>query len=189
MRRKLLSVGLVFLILFAFKIPFVASAERKGFSGVLYFRDGSAVEFNHIGGLENIDPCEIWGKLKSQDVILNCYEIKEIHFADTNKRYDTDDRGDLIIVNRQGQKFTLQEGYFWADGSWHKGGKFHFTYNDPITNSVKKSPAKIHNKISHIIIEEHIGTLKCNPSNKQYFPAVYNYDPFTGEKLQWATHR
>ena len=106
------------LLIFIIFIPLhLISAFEKplGYSGTIHFRDGTSVFFNYLGTLKGIGKCTIEGKLKSQNVTFSLGELREIHFSDKGQTYKqcgyNNCRGDLIIFNKQGEKFVLNNCY------------------------------------------------------------------------------
>ena len=65
-------------------------------------------------------------------------------------------------------------------------GWVRYVYLDSITKQRQQGEDRCR-VISHITMGDHVGPFKQNPKNKQYFPAIYNFDPFTGEKLIWTS--
>ena len=99
-------------------------------------------------------------------------EIKEVVF---------DHKGDdaVVIVSKSGDRFTIADKYINRTVAY-------YVYHDPITRKLKQSTAQWKD-ISHISIGDDAGDVKVNPTTGEYFPAMYVFDPFTGEKLKWAT--
>ena len=61
-------------------------------------------------------------------------------------------------------------------------------YNDPIANKLLEAKAYPGKEVSSVTIGKDVGKSKWNPKTKQYFPILYIYDPFTGDKLEWTPH-
>jgi hypothetical protein len=71
-------------------------------------------------------------------------------------------------------------------GDW---GSINYVYQDPLTKKLKESRARIENNISHLVIGEKTGDIKMNAKTGEYFPALFLYDPYTGEKLEWGVRK
>jgi len=182
-------IGIYYILLLAFLIQPVDSFA-EGFSGTIYFRNGESVFFDHIGDTVRIYKTEIDGKFGAKTVKYRFEDFKEVIFADKNCSYNgvysnnPTSEGTIIVINRQGERFTLTNCEVEVGGL----SRVTYTYNDPITKSLRVSSAEIQ-EISHVIIGEDMGDMKYNPKTKEYFPAMYIFDPFTGEKLVWVNRK
>ena len=179
------TIILIIMTFFAFLVYPTLCPAIDGFSGTIYFRNGDAVYFDHIGTDEKVLITTIDCKLGSQKVKYRFDEIREIYFTDKNTNYNALQRGSLIVVNKQGDRYTLED---CIAGSLYGGayGNVTYAYNDPVTASYKYSTAQVRD-INHLVIGESIGRIKYNHKTKEYFPSMYVFDPFTGQKLKWST--
>ncbi|MDQ1351150.1 MAG: hypothetical protein QG657_1452 [Acidobacteriota bacterium] len=177
MNRKILVVSLLLLLAATIHTAY----GQEGFKGTIFFRNGDSVEFDHVGDLKGVQEAKIYGKLGSQEVYYLLKDLKQIVFSDPDKTY-YDLKGTLILINKQGERFTISESSFYAPS----GGGIKYVYQDPVTRGLKETFAFVRKNISHIVIGEKAGDIKRNPKTGEYFPAMYLYDPFTGDELEWA---
>jgi len=182
-RITVLRLGSIVAVLVTFLLCPVTAFAQEGFSGTIYFRDGDAVAFEHMGNLDGIYETQIYGYLGSQKVTYEFSDLSEIVFSDQKCGYQEMGPGTLVVVSRSGERFTLTDCVVKVKNS----GSLYYVYNDPVTKERKATRATIWNNVSHIIIGDRVGGIKINPKTKEYFPAMYVYDPFTGHKLEWAT--
>jgi len=145
---------------------------EKGFSGTLYLRNGDSVFFDHLGTTSEVVNYQVSGLLGLQRVTYNFADLSLILFSD--KEPST-----VIIVNKQGERFTLTDCDL-KDG-------FIYVYNDPVTHKLDWTRAE-RKDISHIVIGRRSGKVKMNVRTHEVFPAMFVFDPYTGERLAWAEH-
>lgn len=176
MKRKVLVVSLLLLLAATIHTAY----GQEGFKGTIFFRNGDSVEFDHVGDLNRVQEAKIYGKLGSQVVNYLLNDLKQIVFSNPEEYYQRN--GTVIIINKQGERFTISESSFYAPN----GGGINYVYQDPVTKGLKETEAQVWKNISHIAIGEKSGDIKRNSKTGEYFPAMYLYDPFTGEKLEWA---
>jgi hypothetical protein len=171
-----------------------ACSQDVGFSGILSFRNGDTVRFNHLGEKECPHEHYVEGKLEAQNVKYRFSELSEILFVESSTTYGYDRvlKGELIVISRSGQRFVLTEAYVWCWVNLNKNnvlsasnGKIYYTYIDPVTRSLRETDIFIKNTVSSIKVGIDVGSMKYNPSTKEYFPHCFVFDPFTGEKLVW----
>ena len=100
----------------------------------------------------------------------------------------------IMIVNRSCTKYGLRDSQI--EMGMKDGDKIHavlanhlksikVTYIDEITKEKQEtyvSPCSEPGYLKMIYFDE-VGNLAFNPRSKEYFPASYNFDPYTGEKL------
>jgi len=180
-----LSLGVLIVLLSA------GLVQAEGFSGAIHFRNGQSVAFNHLGTDEEVEEYHIYGNLGAQNVRYPLSELKEIIFSEASKKYGSTTHeksyGDAIVINSDGERFNLTEVFIKTRR--RPSGRVYYVYNDPVTKALTATHADVENNISHISVGEYSGELKLNPETGEYFPALYNYDPFTGEKLIWAEEK
>jgi len=145
------------------------SAET-GFSGTLHFRNGDSVFFDHLGTTSEVAAYHLSGLFGQEKVSYSFAELGLILFSDKTP-------STVIIVNRQGERFTLTDCEV-KDG-------FLYVYNDLVTHELDWTRAE-RKDISHIVIGKRSGKIKMSPTTRECFPAMYVFDPFTGERLVWA---
>jgi hypothetical protein len=180
MRTKLFSMIIVIFFLLAC-IP--AFAETEGFNGIIYLRDGTQIEMVHLGRKENLISGYVGGKLGMQQVSYKFSELKTISFSNITKKYDGD--GELIVIHKNGKRFTLTEAKVGNDRL--NDGLIDYVYPDPVSGDFKNGRTWIKGTILNIEIGAITGKLKYNERTGEYFSAFFIYDPFTGEKLIWGT--
>ncbi len=162
---------LVFSVLaFALGLGTCGFSAETGFGGTLHFRNGDFVFFDHLGTTSEVTTYHLSGLLGPQKVSYSFAELGLILFSD--KEPST-----VIIVNKQGERFTLTDCEM-KDG-------FLYVYNDPVTHKLDWTRAE-RKDISHIVIGKRSGKIKMNPATRECFPAMFVFDPFTGERLVWA---
>ncbi len=162
---------LVFSVLaFAMGLGTCGLGAETGFGGTLHFRNGDSVFFDHLGTTSEVITYHLSGLLGQQKVSYTFAELGLILFSD--KEPST-----VIIVNKQGERFTLTDCEI-KDG-------FLYVYNDPVTHKLDWTRAE-RNDISHIVIGKRSGKIKMNANTRECFPAMFVFDPFTGERLVWA---
>ena len=49
-----------------------------------------------------------------------------------------------------------------------------------------QSTTRVWGNLTRISLGEDSGDSKWNPTTGEYFPALYVFDPFTGDRLEWA---
>jgi len=145
------------------------SAEA-GFSGTIHFTNGKSVFFDHLGTTSEVIAYNVSGLFGQQKVSYSFAELGLILFSD--KEPST-----IIVVNKQGERFTLTDCEM-KDG-------FLYAYNDTATRKLDWTRAE-RKDISHIVIGQRSGKIKMNATTQECFPAMFVFDPFTGERLVWA---
>ena len=147
-----------------------ASGAEMGFSGTLHFTNGESVFFDHLGTTSEVVAYQVTGLFGQQKVSYSFAELGLILFSD--KEPST-----VIIVNKQGERFTLTDCEI-KDG-------FLYVYNDPVTRKLDWTRAE-RGGVSHIVVGKRSGKIKMNPKTLECFPAMFVFDPFTGERLVWS---
>ena len=156
---------------------------QEGFSGTIFFRSGDRDSFYYLGQINKLSTRNvIYGRLGSQAITIELSEISEMIFSNPESSYRNKD-STIIIFNKERERFTIEHATTILSG---RSGDICYVYGDPITKKQKNSCADIKNNISRIVLGETSGDLKINPSTGDFFPPYYNYDPFTGEKLEWG---
>ncbi len=157
-------------------------------SGTISFRSGEVINYEYLGSVNNIKTFGVRGNLGSQFVTYNLSELSEVIFINPNADYRRN-FSDIIIVNKNGKRYTLTDAYFYI---LHKDGptahsQIVYVFRDPVTNNLKTAPANIRNNVYSITIGNNIGKMRFNPKSGEYFPSTFIYDPYTGDKLVWAS--
>ncbi|HUT03798.1 MAG TPA: hypothetical protein VM163_07910 [bacterium] len=166
------SVFVACSVVFVLALASCGFGGEKGFSGTLYLRNGDSVFFDHLGTTSEVAAYHVSGRLGQQRVAYNFADLGLILLSD--KEPST-----VIIVNKQGERFTLTDCEL-KDG-------FLYVYNDPVTHKLDWTRAE-RKDISHIVVGERSGKIKMNVTTREFFPAMFVFDPFTGERLVWAEH-
>ncbi|MCD6327931.1 hypothetical protein J7M28_10320 [bacterium] len=189
MNRNLISILLSVALMLA--LGQLNYAEEKGFGGTLHFRDGQSVHFDRLGTTSKVKDYELQGHLGKQNVKYALSELGQVIFSDKEamryvknlniKGFRYYNLGTVIVVNKKNERFTLVKCYIRGDS------KLAYVYNDPVTKGLRESAVSF-SEIGHIAIGEHSGTAKLNAGTGEYFPAIYIFDPFTGERLIWAEY-
>jgi hypothetical protein len=183
--HKSLAYLLLISILFLSSIS-RSQDQRPGFSGTIVFRDGTYATFNYLGSSRSVAKAVIRGYQGGRLVDVPFEECQEIDFLNKGARYDGTSGDDVLVIKKNQERVTLTNCQVWAGGAM--SGVIAYVFNEPATKALKETYAGINNSISQIILGD-VGDLKYNPKTKEYFPASYIYDPFTGEKLVWAKRR
>lgn len=163
----------------------VVCAEQTG--GTIFFRDGRAVPFEMTGTSSKTYEYTLRGYMGSQKVSYVLSDFKELIFSDPTGDY-SNAGGPVILVSKSGDRFNLSRCdlvYRYSGSNPCSDGTFHYRYLDPVTKALKTGESRWH-AISHIEMGDSSGTLRRNPVTGEFFPSVYNFDPFTGQKLEWA---
>lgn len=175
MNCKLVASLTLFLLLVFLVSP--SPCAQRGFSGTLHFRNGQSVFFDHLGDTHGAARYVLKGRLGSQEVEYEFADLSQLIFSE--KEPST-----VIIANREKQRFTITDCRVWM-GAKPAAGSISYVYNDPVTHALKESSARLR-ELTHIAIGERSGTSKLNPKTGEFFPAMFLFDPFTGEELVWA---
>ncbi len=166
------SVFVIYSVVFMLALASWGFGAEKGFSGTLYLRNGDSLFFDHLGTTSEVVNYQVGGLLGLQRVSYKFADLGLILFSD--KEPST-----VIIVNKQGERFTLTDCEL-KDG-------FLYVYNDPVTHKLDWTRAE-RKDISHIVIGRRVGKIKMNVATHEFFPAMFVFDPYTGERLVWAEH-
>ena len=166
-----------------FTAPLLAA---EGFGGRIFFREGGSVAFVHLGTPEVVHEYAVAGAIGAQRVRYELADLSQIVFEEKSKS--------AIIVSKGGDRFTVTDARLTLTHKFltkrgerqYRGRTLSYVYNDPVTRRLMGSAASTWSKISHVSIEGDAGDVKRNPSTGEVFPAMYAFDPFTGEKLEWA---
>ena len=108
-------------------------------------------------------------------MIFSDYEARS-YYRTTHDDY----RGGVVVVSSSGKRFVLTS---CTVGDY---GELKYCYLDPVTDGRRFTKTTIQKNIVSIKIGEHVGRMKKNPTTGEFFPAIYSFDPFTGQKLEWA---
>ncbi len=175
---KLNKLSLIFLIFLLFSS--ILFGNNENVSGTLVFRDGRVEKFTKLGKSGNFKgKTKVSGNHKGKNIEFNITKLKRLDFLPnniirvTNLNNDTFEIEDGKVGNQL--RATGNNGFYWS---------FDYYYFDEITLEEKLAYTKS-SKLLSIVLGEHIGSFKYNERTKQYFPADYNFDPQTGEKLVW----
>ncbi len=185
--NRKLAIGVVLTV--GLLLARTALAGEPGFGGTLVYGDGQTVTFERLTLGESGDPAKymIKGRVGQQRVKYAFSELKNIEFADyRTESYHEDRRGDLVVTGKTGKQITVTDAFVYCR-SPGRDGSIYYRYNDPVTGKVKHQGQPIYQSIARIMIGEHQGRLKKNPTTGEYYPASYNFDPFSGRKLIWST--
>jgi hypothetical protein len=176
--------GLLMAVVFVISLaaPSSNALAAEGFRGVIAFRDGRTVEFEYLGVLNHPQEARLYGNLGKQPIKLEFHEFSEVHFSNPDGTYTGHMGGEAVLVSKDGRRFTLQD-VLVAVGDGR--GAIRYVYQDEITRGVKQGGVQIYRTVSHILIGKSSGDLKKNIATGEFFPSIYNYDPFTGAKLEW----
>jgi hypothetical protein len=165
------------------------SAPPNGVSGVIHFTDGRQVKFKHFGTTSRVGDVHVQGYIGTQRAEYTLDELGEIHFANPEGFYrEGEARDELLIISKAGDQFTMRGTRVTSRGGGKQDfrGVIRYVYLDPVTRQLRDGQDSCLNS-SHITMGKSTGPLKRNPKNGQFFPSIYNFDPFTGEKLQWTS--
>ena len=174
LKRLVAPSILVIPITIAFGAPLLAA---EGFAGRIFFRSGESVAYVHLGNLNRVREYELRGNLGAQRVTYKLSDFSEVVLDLKEDRV-------VVAVSRAGDRFTITNTWFYSEND--QRASFQYVYQDPITRGLKTSYASAR-QVSHITIGDDVGDLKVNPATGEYFPAMYVFDPFTGEELEWSS--
>ena len=182
MRRNIL---VTIIALGALLVTATAHAET-GYSGTIHYRDGTSVQFEWFGDVDNVRRAFLGGQIGARNVELDLHEVREIVFAEPSKRYASrsgSSAGQMIVVNHDGERFNIVGGVV-GGGAW---SQLEYVYQDPITRVLRATRDNIQGTVASITIGEYVGNMKRNPETGEFFPPTFVYDPYTGHRLVWAT--
>jgi len=183
------GIGLLAVLVTCLAWAQVEHTVPDGVSGVIHFTDGRQVPFKYFGTVNTIGDVHVQGYIGTQRSAYTLDELGEVHFANPEAIYREGVAADeLLIVSKRGDRFTMRGTRVTSRGGgeqWSPGW-IRYVYLDPVTNELRSGRDSCRN-ISHITLGSDVGPLKRNPKNGQYFPSIYSYDPFTGEKLEWTS--
>ena len=176
---------LVTVIALAALLVTAAVHAETGYSGTIHYRDGTSVQFEWFGDLNNVHRAFLRGQIGARNVELDLHEVREIIFAEPSKPYGTasNQAGQMIVVNHDGDRFNIVGG---LTGGW-AFSRLDYVYQDPITRVLRATHDSIQGTVASITIGEYVGNMKRNPETGEFFPPTFVYDPYTGHRLVWAT--
>jgi hypothetical protein len=165
-------------------------AKAQHFGGTIVFRNGDKVEFTHLGATNNARQYYLVGKLGAKAVKFDLGELKEVALAENNRHYGplAGDGGTVIILNKDEERFTLTEAGFLAEG-FVGVPPLEYTYFDVVTKKQRTSRAVLRDNVMSISIGRNVGNIKLNSKTGEYFPPLFVFDPFTGDRLVWAEEK
>ncbi len=171
------------LIITALTLAGATTKAPEGVSGSIYFRDGRIVEFSSLGEVDDMWGYALVGKMGLQNVAYKLSDFSQIQLPNEKDEFYSNGGSEAIVFSRTGERFTINDAYFKrnpGDSTLYLS----YVYLDPITRA-RRQGTDAFQDISHIELGEHTGRWKHNPRNNAYFPSNYNFDPFTGDKLEW----
>ena len=177
---------LVTIIALAALLVTAAAHAETGYSGTIHYRDGTSVQFEWFGDIDNVRRAYLQGQIGARNVELDLHEVREIIFAEPSKNYDSSSgsgAGQMIVVNHDGERFNIVGRVL--DG--RTTGQLVYVYQDPITRVLRATGDRIRETVASITIGEYVGNMKRNPETGEFFPPTFVYDPYTGHRLVWAT--
>ena len=158
-----------------------SDGHAEGFDGTICLRTGKCIDFKHFGKIDDVRGQVIEGYLDGQKVTIDVSDLSEVIFSRTYPQ-----SRQIIVVNKEGERFTMERAW---NCSVQRGKKVgcggaSYVYQDRITGKLSSSFAVSKDILSFSI--GHSGAVKRNTRTGEFFPSIYNYDPFTGEELEWA---
>lgn len=159
-----------------------------GYRATLCLENGNTVNVEYFGAEKGVDTYKLRGLLNGQQVCYDLSEISEVIFSEyKTKSYMTEPSyvpGDAIIVSKKGKRFSLTDASIGCHNL--SLSRIYYCYLDPVTEAKMFSYSLIFKKIVSINIGDNVGSMKKNSATGEFFPAIYSFDPFTGQKLIWA---
>ena len=186
MTSRMKALVLVQVVALAAILSTVAVHAETGYGGTIHYRDGTSVQFEWFGDINNVRRAFLRGQLGARNIELNLYEVREVIFAESSRGYTlgvSSSPGQMIVVNRAGERFIIDEAQIRAPRS----GAVRYVYQHPISRVLEATSDRIENTVASITIGEYVGTMKHNPETGEFFPPTFVYDPYTGHRLGWAT--
>ena len=174
-------------------ILFTAAVHAEtGYGGTIHYRDGTSVQFEWFGDIDNVRRAFLRGQIGARNVELDLHEVQEIIFAEPSKHYNAHvggGAGQMIVVNHEGERFNVVGGVASGihDSYGRSYGRLEYVYQDPITRVLRATTDAIYLTVASITIGEYVGNMKRNPETGEFFPPTFVYDPYTGHRLVWAT--
>ena len=155
------------------------STATAASGGMIVFRDGRTITFTHFGTLDRVEDLVLEGKMGTQSVSYDVGIFQELVFVDRRAMYRGDPGGEILAVTRDGRRFTFTEARL--------RGRWSYVYLDEITRKREVGRDSPGRDIASITFGDSVGDIKMNPVTGEYYPAIYVYDPFSGDELVWAT--
>ena len=110
-------------------------------------------------------------------------DIKELIPLDQSSSDRVEWQNALVNVRlRNGDSDT----FYWRWTFENRSFLIYIDYIEPFTGELKQGAHFSMGHVKKITFGEDIGDVRENPRTKQIFPADFNFDPFTGEKLRYA---
>lgn len=162
----------------------LGKADVEGVSGQIVLSDGQKIKFVRLGYVKETKPQEYYvsGNIGGQSVSYPLSKLRSVLFPN----HESGSMDEVIVVGKTGESFTLTGTSIGVIGDRTYDG-FSYVYHDKVTGELMESYAGVRStKLVQIVIEGDAGTLRRNPRTKDFYPATYNFDPFTGEELVWA---
>ncbi len=188
MKRYMKLTVLVIMLVPLFATPAPAEDGGTGFSGTLLFHQGEAVAFDHLGNRDKLYTYTLYGIMGAQRVSFPLSDLSEVIFGERDKDYGNSERGEIIVVNAQGKRFTIREASISTKRAGQAGTPvctLYYVYQDPVTEKLKETYAIPGKDVAAIKIGDHAGNIKKNPKTGEYFPSMFLFDPYTGHRLIW----
>lgn len=178
MKRCLIICAVMAVSLSAFAV--------EGYRATVCLANGNTIQTEFFGTKDKIEDYVVRGYLDGQRVEYKLSELSEVILSEYETKYydnggynQSAKKGDLIVVAASGKRFALTNCDL-------NNGEVEYCYLDPVTESRRFSITHICKGIVSIKIGESVGQMKKNPQTGEFFPAIYSFDPFTGQKLEWA---
>ena len=171
------------LIITALTLAGATTKAPEGVGGSIYFRDGRIVEFSSLGEVDDVWGYALVGKMGLQNVAYKLSDFSQIQLPNEKDEFYNSGGSEAIVFSRTGERFTINDAYFKRNPG-DSTRYLSYVYLDPITRA-RRQGTDAFRDISHIEFSDHAGRWKHNPKNNAYFPSNYNFDPFTGDKLEW----
>ena len=192
MMKKIL-IGAIILILTT-----LCLANTEGYNGIVVMRDGNQIPFLWLGSLSGPQTYLINGNLYGAFVSYDFKDLGEIQFENIEGGIcweKADNFNFKAGVNRRGMIYAIKNGntsilekalVAYAPGEDSGRSVIRFVFRDAVTGKIMEGSARAGDQIRSIVIGEQRGSVKQNPSTKEFYPWSFNYDPYTGELLVLA---
>lgn len=166
---------------------------QQGVEATIHFSDGNIVRIIEFGTeRDRSQELGLRGIIGGQTVFYPFSALAEVHFAEYQRvSYVGRTGGQALLIGRNETRMIMDNAILhWRRGpndfvAW---GQIEYYYQDPLTNSIQRAQTPIRNRVSHITMGDKVGSHRKNPVTGEIFPSSFVYDPFTGQRLEWADH-
>lgn len=184
----------LFLVAFFCVTSLVQAAESPGFGATLYFNDGTSTKFTRVvaapGYGHGRDSLKV--RLNGEEMRVPVSEIRAMNILNVDYQQGCSTSVPYGCIGytfdfelRSGKSFVVYvNGLNMVD---MQGRKINPLTGGTTVVRFKWVRSKQTGKfIRRVVFSEDAGNARINPRTHKVWPPSYNFDPETGEKLQWG---